>query len=106
MPHSLTTISIQGDEQPVFEIYADEDHEQTLGFAYDETNAHLWTNASDLLEACKAPELDAAHDELSDLLEDENAENDDIREAAITLCAWLNEHHEKRKAAIAKAETV
>lgn len=59
--------------------------------------------ARDLLEAAQDPDLDAAHDKLSALLEDDDAGNDDIRDAALDLCSILNAHHEKRTAAIAKA---
>jgi hypothetical protein len=59
--------------------------------------------APELLEAAEDKDLDQAHDKLSELLEDEDAGNDHIRKAAIELCEALNSHHEKRKAAIAKA---
>ncbi len=55
-------------------------------------------NASpDLLDACRCPGLDKAHDKLSALLEDPAAENDDIRQAAVDIC-----HYEKRRKAIAR----
>lgn len=40
-------------------------------------------------------DLNAAHDALSELLEDEDAGNDEIREAAIHLCVILASHHER-----------
>jgi hypothetical protein len=70
----------------------------------DEANAQLIAAAPELLDCADAPDLDAAHDMLSELLEDGNASNDDIREAAIDLCAVLVRHHEKRHAAIAKVK--
>lgn len=69
-----------------------------------EFNARLIAAAPDLRLACHDTELDSAHDALSALLEDEDAENDDIREAAVSLCLCLNAHHDRRQAAIAKAE--
>jgi len=36
------------------------------------------------------PELSAAHDALSDVLEDEDAGNDEVRDAAIEMCCTLN----------------
>lgn len=56
-----------------------------------------------LLDAVKAPDLDRAHDRLSDLLEDSGASFDAIREAAIDLCVALNALHQRRTSAIAKA---
>jgi hypothetical protein len=49
-----------------------------------------------------APDVDEAHDKISELLEDPDAGNDDIRDAAIDLCAVLATHYEARRAAIAK----
>lgn len=63
----------------------------------------LFRDKMALLAALQTPELAAAHDRLSELLEDADAGNDDIRDAAIDLCAALNAHHEKRQAAIAAA---
>lgn len=65
-------------------------------------NARLIAAAPELLDACNAPDVDVAHDRLSDALE-EDRNNDEIRDAAIALCLALNDHHEKRKAAIKKA---
>jgi hypothetical protein len=53
--------------------------------------------APELLAALNDQELDQAHDALSKLLEDEDAGNDDIRDAAITLCATLCDFAEKRR---------
>jgi len=76
------------------------------GFYSDEeqANARLITSSPDLYEAAKAPGVDAVHDALSELLEDPDAGNDDIREAAIDLCSVLDSHREARTAALAKAE--
>jgi hypothetical protein len=76
------------------------------GFYSDEeqANARLITSAPELYGAAKAPDVDAAHDVLSKLLEDPDAGNDEIREAAIDLCCVLDSHHEARTAALAKAE--
>jgi len=59
----------------------------------------------ELIAACRCPELDRAHDKLSALLEDCTAENDDIRCAAVDICDELVSHYEKRRKAIAKANT-
>ena len=59
--------------------------------------------APELLEALNDKELDQAHDALSNLLEDPDAANDDIRDAAITLCAALCDFSEKRHKTITKA---
>lgn len=72
--------------------------------AVDKTpHGHLLAAAGDLRDACDDPDLDDAHDELSALLEDPGAGNDEIRAAAIQLCECLNEHHEERRKALAKA---
>jgi hypothetical protein len=59
--------------------------------------------AGDLLDAAIAPELDAAHDKLSALLEDGDVSNDALRDAALALCHALNAHYERRRVAIATA---
>ena len=68
-----------------------------------DANRRLVAAAPNLYEAAKAPKLDAAHDRLSELLENPDAGNDDIREAVVDLCTVLVEHHEARKAALLKA---
>jgi len=35
----LTTITVQGEEQEVFEVFADEARAQTIGFVFDEGDA-------------------------------------------------------------------
>lgn len=57
----------------------------------------------ELITVCHATELDAAHDRLSDLLEDSNASPADIRDAAIKICAALNSHFETRRIAMIHA---
>ena len=66
-------------------------------------NVRLIAAAPELFDCADAPDVDAAHDMLSELLEDTDAGNDEIREAAVDLCAVLISHYEKRRAAIAKA---
>lgn len=53
MAHTLTTIEVQGTEESVFEVYADETREQTLGYALEEKNAVLWANAPEMLAALR-----------------------------------------------------
>lgn len=55
-------------------------------------------------EAAEAAEVDAAHDRLSDLLEDPDAGNDDIRDAAVDLCAALLRHRTAGTAAITRTK--
>lgn len=69
-----------------------------------DANRRLIAAAPDLYAACKAPELDEAHDKLSELLEDPDAGNDDIRDAAVDLCCVLVSHNATRQEAIAKVE--
>jgi hypothetical protein len=57
-------------------------------------------------EAAKCSDIDAAHDRLSDLLEDPDAGNDEVREAAIDLCAVLTGRNQVRAAAPAKPKGV
>ena len=52
--YNLTTIYVQGNDQEIFEVYADESCEQTLGFVYDEQRAQLLAAAPELLAAAKA----------------------------------------------------
>ncbi len=52
----------------------------------------------DLVRALRARAVNAAHDRLSELLEDPAADNDDIRNAAVRLCYALNDHHALRVA--------
>lgn len=60
-------------------------------------NAHV-----DLAEALR-DEAATEHDKLSALLEDEDAGNDEIRDAAIDLCLALNARNQKARAALKKA---
>jgi len=46
-----TIITIQGEPQEVFEVYANETKEQTIGFVFDETTAKQLVSAPDLLKA-------------------------------------------------------
>lgn len=66
-------------------------------------NARLIAAAPDLLAACDDRQLDAAHDQLSAALEDPEATHETIRKQAVKMCMALNAHHEKRRAAIARA---
>ena len=68
-----------------------------------DANRRLIAAAPDLYVAANAPDLDAAHDRLSEVLEDPDAGNDELREAAIDLCHALNRHGEARRAALLKA---
>jgi hypothetical protein len=68
-----------------------------------DANRRLIAAAPDLYEAANAPDLDAAHDLLSEILEDPGAGNDELREAAIDLCSVLNRHFVVRSAALVKA---
>ena len=63
----------------------------------------LFVAAPAMRNACRAPELDNAHDELSALLEDDDAGNDEIMDAAINICVALNAHYEARQAALKRA---
>lgn len=67
-------------------------------------NAALIAAAPELLAACHAPNVDKAHDKLSELVEYPLSKPDDIRKAAVNLCIALVKHDHKRKMAIAKAE--
>jgi len=69
---------------------------------HDKTADQATEHPTSILDVLEDDALDQAHDVLSDLLEDPDAGNDDIRDAAITVCEALNAHHEKRKAAIAR----
>src|SRR5215813_13554783 len=72
--------------------------------SWQSDDLRLQIAAPQLLAALHAPELDAAHDKLSALLEQDHRENAAlIMHAAIDLCAALNAHHAKRSAAIAAA---
>lgn len=44
----LTKIDVQGDPQTVFEVYADESREQTVGFVFTEEDANLLIDALQL----------------------------------------------------------
>lgn len=48
---NLTTISVQGNEQEVFEVYADDTGERTAGFVFDEEDADLFEHALWLRDA-------------------------------------------------------
>lgn len=68
-----------------------------------EKELQLCDAAPELLAALADDQVDQAHDRLSELLEDDDAGNDDVRDAALDLCSALNAQHEKRKSVIAKA---
>lgn len=51
--YTETTISLQGDEHQILEVYADETMEQTIAFCWDEEQANLIAAAPALLEVCK-----------------------------------------------------
>ena len=51
-----------------------------------EANCSLVYAAPDMHEALLCPALEEAHDTLSELLEDEDAGNDDIRDASLVMC--------------------
>jgi hypothetical protein len=73
------------------------------GVTLDRHILPLLAAAPDLLAACRAPELDSAHDCLSNLLEDPAAGSDEIRASAIALCIALSSHSTARHHAIGKA---
>lgn len=51
MTHTLTTIEVQGQQESVYEVYADESREQTIAYALEESTARLIAAAPELLEA-------------------------------------------------------
>lgn len=67
-----------------------------------EANRRLIAAAPEMFDTLVATDLDARHDALSNVLEDPEAGNDELREAAIDLCDALNRHHEARQSALAK----
>jgi|SRR6516162_7887741 hypothetical protein len=73
--------------------------EEIDAFSQPDADEVLKNAGAALLAALQAPALDAAHDKLSALLEDDDAGNDDIRDAAIDLCTALNAHHSQRATA-------
>jgi hypothetical protein len=58
----------------------------------------------DMHEALLCPSLEKAHDQLSALLEDPDARNDGIRDAALVMCDALNAFWLQRDTALAKAK--
>ncbi len=54
MNHTHTTIEVQGNPQEVFEVYADAEREQTIGFVFDEHVAKILPGAVNSYEAMKA----------------------------------------------------
>ena len=85
-------------------IAHEDDEGRIASVRQQDANRRLIAAAPDLYFAADAPDLDAAHEVLSELLEDSDAGDDEIREAAIDLCSVLARHHEARTAALAKAE--
>jgi hypothetical protein len=88
----------------IAEIADEDDEGRIASLDQQDANRRLIAAAPDLYEAAVAPDVDAAYDVLSALLDDPDAGNDEIREAAIDLCCVLNRHHEVRKAARIKAQ--
>ena len=70
MRYDKNSIEIQGQQESVYEVYADESREQTTAYALEEKNARLIAAAQELLEACKACLLrdDIADGELGEIL--------------------------------------
>jgi hypothetical protein len=87
----------------IAEIAEVDDEGRSASAAQQLANGRLIAAAPALLAATEAADVDAAHDLLSDLLEDPDAANDTIRDAAIALCLALNEHQQKRHAALTQA---
>jgi len=50
---SLRTLNIDGDEQEIFEVYADEDKSTTLGFVYDENKAPFLQHSKELIDTLR-----------------------------------------------------
>ncbi len=48
-----TTITVQGNDQEAYEVYADESMEQTMAFCFDEEIANLIPATLDLYTTCK-----------------------------------------------------
>ena len=88
----------------IAEIAHTDDEGRIASPEQQDANRRLIAAATELYAAADAPEVDSAHDELSGLLEDPDASNDAIRDAAIDLCDVLTRHHDARQSAIAKAE--
>lgn len=88
----------------IAEIVHADDEGRIASLKQQDANRRLIAAAPELHEAAEAPEVDSAHDALSALLENPDAENDAIRAAAIDLCSVLVRHYEARRAALAKAE--
>lgn len=88
--------------QPVNEIEISGPEGDKLAVWHD-ADMRLRLAAPELLAALTDHELDQAHDALSKLLEDEDASNDAIRDAAITICSALCDFAEKRRKAVAMA---
>jgi len=88
----------------IAEIAHVDDEGRIASVEQQDANRRLIAAAPDLYCAADAPDVDAAHDALSELLEDADAGNDEIRDAAIDLCCVLTRHHEARLAALAKAK--
>ena len=66
--YSMTTISVQGNEQEVFEVYSNEEKELTLGFVYGEQMANLLSSAPEMLDFLKACGDCRSGDELEDFI--------------------------------------
>jgi hypothetical protein len=73
---------------------------QITGIIYKEPNADLIARAPDLLALATATDLDKTHDALSRVLDDEDAGNDEVRDAALAVREALNEYQERRRLAL------
>lgn len=51
--YSKTVINVQGNDQVVFEVYADETREQSIAFCFDEDHANIIAAAPELLSLVK-----------------------------------------------------
>ena len=56
-----------------------------------------------LLKAAIAPDLDKAHDALSEVLERHDSTPAEVRNAAAAVCLELNAHFQERRAAVKEA---
>ena len=77
--YNLTTIYVQGNDQEIFEVYADESCEQTLGFVYDEERAQLLAAAPNLLAALEDVELRCTQARIASTIGKEKGRADFLR---------------------------
>ena len=88
----------------IAEIAHEDEEGRVASCEQQDGNRRLITAAPELFDAADAPDVDLAHDALSEALEDPDADYYEVRDAAVDLCRVLDRHHEARKAAIVKAE--